>query len=140
MIETTFIPKKKPYYLNNNFEALNKMPDNPKSNTHNVAINSKPRCEVILSKKYVQTEGLYDGIDAGLQQSGPSLCASSLSTKLGFSLPNPAPNIEVTTCMSENSKVNIPEFEDSHVPRKKKYPTEAWPGKKHPKLQAKAVN
>ena len=80
--------------------------------------------------------------------SGPSLYVSSLSTKLGIPLPNPAPDIEIappglestlpsggmgigatvnTTGMSNLEGV---QFEDEDEPKKKKYAKEAWPGKK----------
>ena len=76
--------------------------------------------------------------------SGPSLFASSLSSKLGIPLPNPAPEIDIApppptsslpmgTGSSNISSVpgmEAPQFEDPDEPKKKKYAKEAWPGKK----------
>ena len=74
--------------------------------------------------------------------SGPSLFASSLSSKLGIPLPNPAPEIDIappppTSSVPMGGSSNIssgmeapPQFEDPDEPKKKKYAKEAWPGKK----------
>ena len=83
---------------------------------------------------------LYD--DLPEENSGRNLLAAvpffdTLSTKLGLSLPNPAPEVEIA--MEEPilppiqpvlpQVVPVPDLADE--PRKKKYAKEAWPGKKH---------
>ena len=83
--------------------------------------------------------GLYDDLPAS-QHSGlaGSLFASSLSSKLGLPLPNPAPDIDSAeppvlppASVSASSAANLEaQFEDPDEPKKKKYVKEAWPGKK----------
>lgn len=61
------------------------------------------------------------------------LFSSSLASRLGLALPNPAPEVEMTP-----PPMPPPVFqpgtgnpaEMAHEPRKKKYAKEAWPGKK----------
>ena len=77
--------------------------------------------------------------------SGPSLFASSLSSKLGIPLPNPAPELDIAppppktgiamvvggpANMSNVSGMDGNQFEDPDEPKRKKYAKEAWPGKK----------
>ncbi|XP_050296842.1 nuclear inhibitor of protein phosphatase 1 [Anthonomus grandis grandis] len=55
---------------------------------------------------------------------------SSLSSRLGVSLPNPAPDVDMgipTPAPFVPQQVQVP---DSLEPKKKKYAKEAWPGKK----------
>jgi len=63
---------------------------------------------------------------------------TSLSTKLGMSAPNPAPEIEDiqkiefrTPPPPTVSAARPPPSELKDEPKKKKYAKEAWPGKKH---------
>merc|ERR1739844_151454 len=79
---------------------------------------------------------LYDDLPA-LGTSG--LFASSLSTKLGLPLPNPAPDIDMNApvimpppgTMASASAAHLEaQFEDPDEPKRKKYAKEAWPGKK----------
>lgn len=57
---------------------------------------------------------------------------SSLSTRLGLVLPNPAPEVEIG--QSNNPSLFVPQQvqnnDSSSEPKKKKYAKEAWPGKK----------
>ena len=62
----------------------------------------------------------------------------TLSTKLGLSLPNPAPEVEIAMEEPVLPPVQsiippvVPVAElATDEPRKKKYAKEAWPGKKH---------
>ena len=82
--------------------------------------------------------GLYDDLTP---TSGSGLFASSLSTKLGLPLPNPAPDIDMmapptvvlppASNLSASVAANLEaQFEDPDEPKKKKYAKEAWPGKK----------
>ena len=162
MIETTVIPKKRPYGSND----LGLM-GNPNTSHSDQNTSSK---KFISPTKLGPAAGLYEGMDSGLHQryvwqlnltsfwwqhsslaiylflifSGPSLFASSLSSKLGIPLPNPAPEIDIApppptsslpmgTGSSNISSVpgmEAPQFEDPDEPKKKKYAKEAWPGKK----------
>lgn len=72
---------------------------------------------------------------------GPSggLFSSSLASKLGISLPNPAPEVEMAPPLPPTAASrglvgpSMPpgmEQGGSQEPRKKKYAKEAWPGKK----------
>merc|ERR1719232_1905844 len=79
--------------------------------------------------------GLYDDLPP-TGQPGSSLFASSLSTKLGLPLPNPAPDIDMVTPVvlppsasaANSSSVHLEaQFEDPDEPKKKKYAKEAWP-------------
>lgn len=57
---------------------------------------------------------------------------SSLSSRLGIVLPNPAPDVDMGTTFSNPSPF-VPQqaqAADSMEPKKKKYAKEAWPGKK----------
>lgn len=66
---------------------------------------------------------------------GAAPIATALPGKLGFSLPNPAPDLEV---MEQHIPVIHPAIVPSRVaigaiedePKKKKYAKEAWPGKR----------
>lgn len=57
---------------------------------------------------------------------------SSLSSKLGMVLPNPAPDVDMEQSYSQNVAFVPPQVQvsDSMEPKKKKYAKEAWPGKK----------
>ena len=82
--------------------------------------------------------GLYDDLPASQTSAAGGLFASSLSSKLGLPLPNPAPDIDMAppvlppaANMSASSAANLEaQFEDPDEPKKKKYAKEAWPGKK----------
>lgn len=58
---------------------------------------------------------------------------SSLSTKLGMVLPNPAPEVNIDSSYAQQPPPFVPaqaQGNDSQEPKKKKYAKEAWPGKK----------
>lgn len=64
-----------------------------------------------------------------------STALTSLTSRLGIALPNPAPEVEMTPnqIQTEPSQINeISGPTESHglEPKKKKYAKEAWPGKK----------
>ena len=60
---------------------------------------------------------------------------TSLTSRLGIALPNPAPEVEMTPNQMQTETTHIPEMSgptEGHTmePKKKKYAKEAWPGKK----------
>ncbi|KAB0804826.1 hypothetical protein PPYR_01796 [Photinus pyralis] len=57
---------------------------------------------------------------------------SSLSSKLGMVLPNPAPDVDMEQSYSQVTNMAPPQVpvSDTLEPKKKKYAKEAWPGKK----------
>lgn len=57
---------------------------------------------------------------------------SSLSSKLGIVLPNPAPDVEIGPNYATQQQFIPPQVQstDPMEPKKKKYAKEAWPGKK----------
>lgn len=64
-----------------------------------------------------------------------SSALSSLSSRLGIALPNPAPEVEMTPNQIQTETPHVPEIPgptDTRTmePKKKKYAKEAWPGKK----------
>ncbi|CAK9824769.1 Nuclear inhibitor of protein phosphatase 1 [Anthophora retusa] len=64
-----------------------------------------------------------------------SSALSSLSSRLGIALPNPAPEVEMTPNQIQPEAPHVPEIPgptDTRTmePKKKKYAKEAWPGKK----------
>jgi nuclear inhibitor of protein phosphatase 1 len=80
------------------------------------------------------SQGLYDEEE---EESG--IFSTTLSSSLGLSLPNPAPEIDmglknnIGTLDNHGQKRSIGEIVDMDeptVPRKKKYAKEAWPGRK----------
>jgi len=119
MIETQFIPNKtsskfEPFQVNHSTKSLSEA-----STKHLNLLQSKP-----ISN---DSKGLYDSIEPANDNIGPSLASTSLSTKLGFFLPNPAPYVENQTESSEMPYEFYPE--SLHESKKKKYPIEAWPGR-----------
>jgi len=120
MIETQFIPNKtstklEPIHVNHSNKSLSE-----KSTTkHFNLLESKPICN--------DSKGLYESIESTSDNVGPSLASTSLSTKLGFFLPNPAPYVENQTESSEATKEFY--YDSLHESKKKKYPIEAWPGR-----------
>ncbi|CAL8115798.1 unnamed protein product [Orchesella dallaii] len=87
-------------------------------------------------KHYVpKLAGLYDDLPDSSASAVTTPFFTSLSSKLGLPLPNPAPEVEVAV---EEPRIIIhphnpplPPIDPSDEPRKKKYAKEAWPGKKH---------
>lgn len=68
----------------------------------------------------------------GVNSSGSLNIYSSLSSRLGMVLPNPAPDVDMGTTFP-NPTPFVPQqvqAVDSMEPKKKKYAKEAWPGKK----------
>ncbi|XP_012146796.1 nuclear inhibitor of protein phosphatase 1 isoform X2 [Megachile rotundata] len=64
-----------------------------------------------------------------------SSALSSLSSRLGIALPNPAPEVEMTPNQIPAETPHVPEIPGptetrAMEPKKKKYAKEAWPGKK----------
>lgn len=57
---------------------------------------------------------------------------TSLSSRLGMHLPNPAPDVDMEQSYKQATPFVPPQVQvtDSLEPRKKKYAKEAWPGKK----------
>ncbi|XP_063237571.1 nuclear inhibitor of protein phosphatase 1 isoform X2 [Bacillus rossius redtenbacheri] len=63
--------------------------------------------------------------------SGPLMFSSTLASRLGLSLPNPAPEVEMAPAPLPPAAARPAPVEAAHhEPRKKKYAKEAWPGKK----------
>jgi len=60
---------------------------------------------------------------------------SSIGNRLGMTLPNPAPDVDINPSIEEVTvpKPVVPEKTEptSAEPKKKKYAKEAWPGKKN---------
>lgn len=95
-----------------------------------------------------KTAGLYDslyndlpGPDSSITSPTSLFISSSMASKLGISLPNPAPDVELEdpsamtapTSVMLNDSADTPsggESEKYQEPAKKKYAKEAWPGKK----------
>ena len=78
--------------------------------------------------------GLYDDLEGAHHHA--SSFSASLTSKLGITMPNPAPEIDMAappalppTAMHPPVGLDT-SFEDPDEPRKKKYAKEAWPGKK----------
>jgi len=76
-------------------------------------------------------QGLYDDVEAGIGFS------ATLSSTLGLSLPNPAPDIDMGAAKPGLLPGSVPgdnmlrgEIVDPDEPKKKKYAKEAWPGRK----------
>merc|ERR1712156_1242808 len=121
MIESTVIPKKRP---RNDMGISN---DENNSSKHRMIqaqqLTSPTKIDLYEDLPAIGTSGLF---------------ASSLSTKLGLPLPNPAPDIDMaapvvlpTAAPSAASAAHLEaQFEDPDEPKKKKYAKEAWPGKK----------
>merc|ERR1712141_733385 len=117
MIESTIIPKKRP---RNDFGMSESVENKAKKLTSPTKM------------------GLYDDLPAsGAGSAG--LFASSLSSKLGISLPNPAPDIDMAAPVvlppsgpgaSAYAQALEAQFEDPDEPKRKKYAKEAWPGRK----------
>lgn len=64
-----------------------------------------------------------------------STALTSLTSRLGIALPNPAPEVEMTPAEMQIEVPQIPDIQitnepHSLEPKKKKYAKEAWPGKK----------
>lgn len=64
-----------------------------------------------------------------------SSALSSLTSRLGIALPNPAPEVEMTPNQIQAEAPHVPEIPGptetrTMEPKKKKYAKEAWPGKK----------
>jgi len=122
MIESTVIPKKR---------ARNDM--GISSGTDESTKHRMIQAQQLTSPTKIAD--LYDDLPA--VGSGAGLFASSLSTKLGMALPNPAPDIDMaapvvlpTSATSASAAHLEAQFEDPDEPKKKKYAKEAWPGKK----------
>ena len=97
------------------------------------------------SMKHIQptsTAQLYHDLPPEQYTSGVSLpsnpfsaALTSLTSRLGIALPNPAPDVEMMPNQMHVEPPPIPEIPgppEGHglEPRKKKYAKEAWPGKK----------
>ena len=137
MIQTTVLPRKRPH------------PDQASSSAASAAAadsewaSFKQETAHLLSKKSFTspskaTAGLYDDVPG--VGGGGGLFATSLSSKLGIPLPNPAPDIDLSTERQEAAldqafdpaaaAAEQASIEDPNEPKKKKYAKEAWPGRK----------
>lgn len=122
MVETQFIPNR----INSQYEhrSYNNLL-NDKSSTS--LTKRKIDSSFYTQQMYNESRGLYDDIDSNSSYNGPTLSSTTLSTKLGFSLPNPAPHVENQIQSPEKKKeIDNEGFIES---KKKKYPIESWPGR-----------
>ena len=122
MIESTVIPKKR---ARNDMGTMGGTDDSTKHRMIQAQQLTSP------TKK-----DLYQDLPP-IGTGGSSLFASSLSTKLGMSLPNPAPDIDMAAPMAMPTAAPTvsaaqfeAQFEDPDEPKRKKYAKEAWPGRK----------
>jgi len=135
MIQTTVIPRKRPAEKTETADdewASFKLATSASSST---ATPSPSKKAAFTSPN--KHQGLYDDLPTGV-----GLFATSLSTKLGIPLPNPAPDIDVSggpdassaspEPLASTSEIADygPEINDPNAPKKKKYAKEAWPGRK----------
>ncbi|XP_023022277.1 nuclear inhibitor of Protein phosphatase 1 isoform X2 [Leptinotarsa decemlineata] len=87
-----------------------------------------------LHHPHVSTPDLYNDLPPESHGSGTSNMGlySSLSSRLGMALPNPAPEVDIGQTFTSPTPF-VPQqvsTQDSLEPKKKKYAKEAWPGKK----------
>lgn len=88
------------------------------------------------------TSQLYHDVPAeqfpsSTSQNNPfSVGLTSLTSRLGIALPNPAPEVEITPSEMQIEPIHIQQVAEGSLetnplePKKKKYAKEAWPGKK----------
>lgn len=126
MVETTVIPRKRP---RNDMGLMSSSADEFGSGKR------QPQHPHVFTSPTKM--GLYDDIESNHHLASSSLYSSSLSSKLGMVLPNPAPDIDMAappslgpSAASAHAASVEAQFEDPDEPRKKKYAKEAWPGKK----------
>jgi len=120
MIETKFIPN-----IDNSYYGIRS--GSNKHEYNSLALSATNSKYMLTSRQLLTpTKGLYEELEVSCEANGPSLSASSLAPKLGFSLPNPAP--DVCNLQTPGSTQNT-NNDDNRESNKKKYPIEAWPGK-----------
>lgn len=92
-------------------------------------IGDEHRVSVKHLPSSVLMPSLYDNLPA---EAAPTTIpfSSAMASRLGISLPNPAPDVDyLTPPPTVNAAPAVNAAPDSE-PRKKKYAKEAWPGKK----------
>merc|ERR1719273_674278 len=123
MVRTEFIPTKIKSTQSDHSVANKRKREKSPEQRLTVCKANYALCQTQISH---DSRGLYYELESGYSN-GPSLTSTSLSTTLGFSLPNPAPQVEnQTQCHEKQTDFiteGIVEF------KKKKYPIEAWPGR-----------
>ena len=129
MIESTVIPKKR---ARNDMGTMGGTDDSTKHRMIQAQQLTSPESGKI------KDHSLYHDLPP-IGGSAGSLFASSLSSKLGISLPNPAPDIDFAVPAalppsgpgaSAYAQALEAQFEDPDEPKRKKYAKEAWPGRK----------
>ncbi|KAJ8683665.1 hypothetical protein QAD02_019457 [Eretmocerus hayati] len=124
LIQTTVVPSKR-MRMEGGLISLSE-------ETHNILKHMQPTST---------TQPLYHDLPAEQFPSSPSsshpfnIGLTSLTSRLGIALPNPAPEVEMTANQMQTESVHVSEVQgpaEAHSlePKKKKYAKEAWPGKK----------
>lgn len=89
-----------------------------------------------VHQQHASTPDLYNDLPpeshSASSGSGNMSIYSTLSSRLGMVLPNPAPDVDIGQNFPNPTPFVPPQVQtsDSMEPRKKKYAKEAWPGKK----------
>lgn len=124
LVHTTVIPAKRPrQYLEEADEYQQKLKENPAKGPY------QPKYHKDL---YYDIPGLhYENEESHPSKADEGFPSHSLSivAKLGLSLPNPAPDVDLDEDFPLPQEKVTPAKVDSE-PKKKKYAKEAWPGKK----------
>ena len=145
MIQTTVIPRKRPHPDGAAAAAAAAAAANADSEWASFKQETASLVSPTSKKSFTSPTktGLYDDVP-GLSGGVGFLSATSLSSKLGIPLPNPAPDIDLTAT-SSSERPSAPDFnpsdmaaaaadeasiDDPNEPKKKKYAKEAWPGRK----------
>lgn len=95
-------------------------------------VNTEERMNVKHLPTSALMPSLYDNIPAeqGSSNSSTSIqFSSAMASRLGLTLPNPAPDVDYFTPPPAAAQPPPPQQPDLE-PKKKKYAKEAWPGKK----------
>lgn len=95
-------------------------------------INTDERVSVKHLPSSVLMPSLYDNLPPEQSNSNISTSiqfSSAIASRLGLTLPNPAPDVDYLTPPQEPPQPITPQLTDME-PKKKKYAKEAWPGKK----------
>lgn len=95
-------------------------------------VNTEDRVSVKHLPTSALMPSLYDNLPAEQSICGTSTSiqfSSALATRLGLTLPNPAPDVDYMTPPNVPAQPAASQQPDIE-PKKKKYAKEAWPGKK----------
>lgn len=95
-------------------------------------VNTEERVSVKHLPSSALMPSLYDNLPAEQTSSSISTSiqfSSAMATRLGLTLPNPAPDVDYLTPPPVPTQPMVPQQPDIE-PKKKKYAKEAWPGKK----------